>query len=146
MLGQCQHKILTFTKNDLTLTEIYAIALNFGADQMWELYRSTSKVLGNIRRPTVISINITGEGSSPAAAMWSPPKESEVAGASQQQQQQEGSGQEQSEVGEEDDGEEEGDDEEEEGEQEGSQEVPAVQQQLEELLVAMQVGSSYQYS
>ena len=77
--------------------------------------------------------------------MWNAPIEDEpvvaVPEQAQQQEQQlavQEGGQDQ---GEEDEEEEEGDDddEEEEGEQEGSQEVPAVQQQLGELLVAMQV-------
>ena len=58
----CQHKIkfvLTFTKNDLTLVEISVMGLDFCSDvyvRSRELYRSTSKnskVLGNVRCPTV---------------------------------------------------------------------------------------------
>lgn len=77
--------------------------------------------------------------------MWNAPAEDEAVvpipeQAQQQEQQlalQEG-GQDPGEEEEEEEGDDD-DDDEEEGEQEGSQEVPAVQQQLEELLVAMQV-------
>ena len=71
--------------------------------------------------------------------MWNAPIEGEAAAVpepAQQQQLQEGS-QDQGEDDEEEEGDD--DDDDDEGEQEGSQEVPAVQQQLEELLVAMQV-------
>ena len=48
----CQRKIkftLAFTKNNLTLVEIYAITLNLAQTCVrldWELYRSTPKVFG----------------------------------------------------------------------------------------------------
>ena len=57
-----QHKIkcvLTFTKNDLTLVEIYAIALNFGSD-MCQIKVGIVQVntyvmwLENVRCPTII--------------------------------------------------------------------------------------------
>ena len=58
----CQHKtkfVLTFTKNDLTLVEIYAITLNFGSDNCQikvAIVQVNSKVVGKcVRCPTVIS-------------------------------------------------------------------------------------------
>ena len=62
----CQYNIkfvLTFTKNDLTLVEIYAVALNFGLDTcqitLGYCTGQHQKWSENVRCPTVISCSDT---------------------------------------------------------------------------------------
>ena len=46
-------------KIDFTLEEIYAVILDFGLGTLCKMYRTTPKVLENIRRPTVTQCSDT---------------------------------------------------------------------------------------
>ena len=47
--------VLTFTKNDQTLVEIFTVVLYFGLDVCWDLYMSNPQMLKNVSCQTVIS-------------------------------------------------------------------------------------------